>query len=121
MFEHILQWLSENQFYVNIAFVFISFIALLVLLRPLLLWYFGYYKTHRELSLLKQEVTQQSNQIASLQAQLNHTSVAKDPTEASVTIGSEQVPQLTHQIETPKTEKNKKKAREKHEPWLDLS
>lgn len=124
-----MQWLSENSFYLNLLFALVSFCALLMLIRPLLLWYFGCYKTHREITTLKTQIDDQARSIEALKqiidGQQTDAQNTTDTLENSPPlIADETLKQLSfEEAETvsPAPTKTTNKARQKQEPWLDLN
>ncbi|WP_143871479.1 hypothetical protein [Catenovulum sediminis] len=55
-----MEWLAEHKVYLNIVFLVLAFISFLLLIRPLLLWYFGQSQTEKRINALQQQLDQQN-------------------------------------------------------------
>ncbi|WP_016955107.1 hypothetical protein [Catenovulum agarivorans] len=61
-----MDWLVDNKFYLNILFLLLAIISFVLILRPILFWYFGQNKVLDQVKSLQQQIDQQNQAIEKL-------------------------------------------------------
>ena len=61
-----MDWLADNKFYLNILFLILAVISFILILRPILFWYFGQNKILDQVKSLQKQIDQQNQAIEKL-------------------------------------------------------
>ncbi|EWH08369.1 hypothetical protein DS2_17822 [Catenovulum agarivorans DS-2] len=133
-----MEWLVDNKFYLNILFLILAVISFVLILRPILFWYFGQNKISDQIKSLQEQIDQQNAAIEKLLKKVesgtsvNQTKALPSPTQKAaaqpnnvVNITKDNAPEPTESSEVtePKevsTNKNSKSHFERKEPTLKL-
>ena len=84
-----MEWLVDNKFYLNILFLILAVISFILILRPILFWYFGQNKILDQVKSLQEQIDQQNKAIEKLlirvdTAQVNNSTKALPAPQAKV-------------------------------------